>query len=235
MHTILHNSDSRGHANHGWLDSHHTFSFANYYDPKRMNFGVLRVLNDDVVEGGRGFGTHPHSNMEIVSIPLSGALEHQDSTGRHKIIHTGEVQIMSAGTGIAHSEYNASKNAEVNFLQIWILPEKQNIEPRYEQKEFPLNETSNKLINVVGPDNPDALWINQKAWFHLGRFEKGHTHSYKLHNEANGIYIFMIEGEMEVENNFLQKRDGIGITDKPEIALKPMSDCYYLLMEVLMN
>ena len=180
MENILHLSHTRGHANHGWLDSHHTFSFAGYFNPERVHFGAIRVFNDDVVKGGTGFGTHPHANMEIVSIPLAGALEHRDSTGRHKIIKTGEVQIMSAGTGIEHSEYNASKEEDVNFLQIWILPEKMNIQPRYEQKEFPVGNQNNDWVNVVSPNNPEALWINQQAWFYLSELETGKDLNYNI-------------------------------------------------------
>lgn len=231
MRTVLHKSSSRGHANHGWLDTHHTFSFAGYYDTNRMRLGAIRVLNDDVVQGGYGFGTHPHSNMEIVSIPLRGALEHRDSTGRHKVIRTGEVQIMSAGTGIQHSEYNASKEKEVNFLQIWVLPEKSNIEPRYDQKDFHVDDQPNKLINVVGPDNPNALWINQQAWFHLGRFDPYKEQTHQLKDIENGVYVFMIEGEAEVNGKLLEERDGIGVTETTSLRLNPVTDCYVLVIE----
>lgn len=235
MRTVLHKNNSRGHANHGWLDTHHTFSFAGYYDPGRTRFGSIRVLNDDVVTGGHGFGTHPHSNMEIVSIPLKGALEHRDSTGRHKVIRTGEVQIMSAGTGIQHSEYNASKEKEVNFLQIWILPEKNNIEPRYDQKDFNLEEIHNELVNVVAPDNPAALWINQQAWFHLGRYEAHQETSYHLKDEENAVYVFVIEGEAEINGKLLQKRDGIGITETTDVRINPVTSCYFLLIETTLK
>ena len=234
MKTILHSSQSRGTANFGWLHSRHTFSFGEYYDPERVNFGVLRVLNDDTVEGGRGFGTHSHANMEIVSIPLRGALEHRDSTGRHKIIRSGEVQIMSAGTGIQHSEYNASQKEQVKFLQIWILPDKKNIDPRYDQKAFPREDRLNKLKTVVAPDDPEALWINQQAWFHLGYFDEHHSHTYTLRDEKNGVYIFVIEGELQVEDELLQTRDAIGITEKEEISIQPIEAVEYLLIEVKM-
>lgn len=235
MENILHQSHTRGHANHGWLDSHHTFSFAGYFNPERVHFGAIRVFNDDVVIGGTGFGTHPHANMEIVSIPLSGALEHKDSTGRHKIIKTGEVQIMSAGTGIEHSEYNASKEDEVNFLQIWILPEKRNIEPRYEQREFSLSENKNELVNVVSPDNPKALWINQNAWFYLGEIETGKELGHKINQDGNGIYLFVIEGEIEVVGKKLQKRDGMGITGAEELSIKAGKETKLLVIETTMN
>lgn len=237
MENILYQSHTRGHANHGWLDSYHTFSFAGYFNPERVHFGAIRVFNDDVIVGGTGFGTHPHANMEIVSIPLSGALEHQDSTGRNKIIKTGEVQIMSAGTGIEHSEYNASKEDEVNFLQIWILPDKMNIEPRYDQREFPLEHHKNKLINVVAPDNSRALWINQKAWFYLGEIERDNEVEYKINeNEnGNGIYLFVIEGEIEVADQKLQKRDGMGITGLDNLVIRASTDSKLLLIETTLK
>ena len=235
MENILHRSHTRGKANHGWLNSHHTFSFAGYYNPERVHFGAIRVFNDDVVRGGAGFNTHPHANMEIVSIPLSGALEHKDSTGRHKIIKTGEVQIMSAGTGIEHSEFNASKVDEVNFLQIWILPDERNIEPRYAQKEFPLSSQRNKLVNVVSPENPDALWINQQAWFYLGEFDKDKEIEYELNKAGNGVYLFVIEGEIEVADQKLGKRDGMGITGVEKIRLSSVTDAQILVLETTMT
>jgi redox-sensitive bicupin YhaK (pirin superfamily) len=235
MENILHQSHTRGHANHGWLDSHHTFSFAGYFNPERVHFGAIRVFNDDVVIGGAGFGTHPHANMEIVSIPLSGALEHKDSTGRQKIIKTGEVQIMSAGTGIEHSEYNASKEDEVNFLQIWILPDKMNIEPRYDQREFSLEHNRNQLINVVAPDNPQALWINQKTWFYLGEIEMNHEVEYKTNESGNGIYLFVIEGQIEIADKKLQKRDGMGITGVDNLVMSASKDSRLLLIETTLK
>ncbi|MBW7951904.1 MAG: pirin family protein, partial [Chitinophagaceae bacterium] len=182
MTTILHKANTRGNANHGWLNSYHTFSFANYYNSERTNFGLLRVLNDDTVSAGMGFGKHPHDNMEIVSIPLEGDLHHNDSTGRDKIIKQGDVQIMSAGSGIMHSEMNANKNKEVKFLQIWVYPEKRNIEPRYEQKTFSAEDRKNKLQTVVAPNDSNALWINQQAWFTLGNFDTNFSTIYTLHN-----------------------------------------------------
>lgn len=180
MKTVLHKAETRGHANHGWLNSYHTFSFSGYHEPTRMNFGVLRVLNDDTVAGGMGFGKHPHDNMEIVSIPLSGDLEHNDTTGRNEIIKQGDVQIMSAGSGIAHSEKNANHNQEVKFLQIWVMPSKRNIEPRYEQKSFPIDGRKNRLQTIVAPNNEEAVWINQNAWFTLGNFDNGETSTYQI-------------------------------------------------------
>ncbi len=234
MKTTLHKSGSRGHANHGWLDTYHTFSFADYHNPDRVHFGAIRVLNDDTVAGGRGFGAHPHSNMEIISIPLKGALEHQDSTGHQQVIKEGEVQIMSAGSGIQHSEHNHDPALPVNFLQIWILPEKQNIEPRYEQKRFDLKEVKNEFVNVLAPDNPNALWINQQAWLYLGEFEKDKQQQYTLRSAENGIYVFMIEGEMEVGDTYLQRRDGLEISGTTEVNLKITEDAKILFVETIL-
>jgi len=234
--TTLHRADTRGHAVHGWLDSHHSFSFAGYYNPERIHFGALRVLNDDIVQGGMGFGTHPHDNMEIISIPLSGALQHKDTTGRNEIIKTGDVQIMSAGTGIAHSEYNASQTESVNFLQIWIFPKNRNIQPRYEQKTFDVQNRGNKLQLVVSPNGESgALAINQDAWLSLIRLEEGNTASYKLHQNGNGIYAFVIEGELKVNDDDLKKRDGLGIADANEIFIQSTANSELLLIEVPME
>ena len=229
MNYIIHKAESRGHANHGWLDSHHTFSFAGYRNPERMNFGVLRVLNDDVIQGGTGFGTHQHQNMEIISIPLSGALEHKDSTGRHKVIATGDVQIMSAGKGIYHSEYNSLKDKSTAFLQIWLFPKKDNIEPRYDQKTFSTGDRKNKWQNVVAPNNEKALFINQDAWFHLADLEKGKSLSYTKNNGNNLLYFFVIEGSVKVNNEILNRRDAIGIYDG-DLSIEGTSDTSSLLL-----
>jgi hypothetical protein len=236
MKTVLHKSLTRGHANHGWLDSYHTFSFAGYYDPARIHFGALRVLNDDVVKGGAGFGQHPHDNMEIVSIPLRGALEHRDNTGGHGIIKSGEVQIMSAGSGIAHSEKNASQTEEVNFLQIWVFPKVRNILPRYEQKLFPITERVNKFQTVVSPEkNNSALWINQDAWFSLGKLKAGITAEYSINKNGNGVYIFVIEGDVAVANHQLNKRDGLGVWETNMLTFTAEGEAEILLIEVPMN
>ncbi len=235
MKTILHKANTRGHANHGWLNSYHTFSFAGYYNPERIHFGALRVLNDDTVAGGMGFGKHPHDNMEIVSIPLSGDLEHNDTTGRHEIIKQGDVQIMSAGSGIAHSEKNANHNKEVKFLQIWVMPKERNIAPRYEQKSFPLAERKNTLQTVVAPDNAEAVWINQNAWFTLGNFEAAQTTSYTLHNAKSGVYVFVIKGSVSVNGVALEERDGLGITETDLLNITADTDTEFLLMEVPMQ
>ena len=236
MKTVLHKSDTRGRANHGWLDSHHTFSFANYYNPERMGFGALRVLNDDVVSPGMGFGKHPHDNMEIVSIPLSGDLEHKDSMGNSTVINEGDVQVMSAGTGIFHSEYNRNNDKEVRFLQIWLLPNKKNVHPRYDQISVKDLEQKDKFYQVLSPDpNDDGVWAYQDAWFHLGNFGKGSSGTYDLKKEGNGIYAFVLEGEVTINGEKLGRRDGLGIWDTHQLALTAASDAKILLMEVPMN
>ena len=236
MNTILHKADSRGHANHGWLDSHHTFSFAGYHDPSRVNFGMLRVLNDDRVKGGMGFGQHPHDNMEIISIPLKGALEHGDNTGGHGIIQSGEVQIMSAGSGLEHSEKNASATADVNFLQIWVFPKEKNITPRYDQKAFKPEDRINKFETVVSPEKEGkALWINQDAWFSLGNLQKGSNVEYLLKNPAHGVYVFVIEGDVNVNGQLLNKRDGFGVSNSDKLTITGVSDAEVLLLEVPMT
>lgn len=236
MKTTLHQANSRGHANHGWLDSYHTFSFAGYHEPTRVHFGLLRVLNDDIVKGGMGFGQHPHDNMEIVSIPLRGALEHRDNTGGHAIIRSGEVQIMSAGSGIAHSEKNASSTEEVNFLQIWVFPKERNIKPRYDQRVFDSKDRINKLQTVVAPDQKDgALWINQDAWFSLADLTPGTSIDYPLHREDSGVYVFVLNGNVTAAEVSLSRRDGLGIQGTQKFSLKAESDAQLLLIEVPMN
>jgi quercetin 2,3-dioxygenase len=236
MNTILHKGQTRGHANHGWLDSHHTFSFANYYDPTRIHFGVLRVLNDDIVSGGKGFGTHPHDNMEIISIPLEGDLEHKDSMGTTAVIRQNDVQIMSAGTGIYHSEYNKNPDQKVNFLQIWVFPKEQDIKPRYDQKTFDPQGRINKLQNIVSPVKSDeGVWINQDAWFHLGSFGKGFVTDYSVKQSGNGVYAFILKGDVTINGQALNKRDGFGITGTDKISIVADSDAEILLMDVPMN
>ena len=236
MKTALHKAETRGRANHGWLDSHHTFSFAGYHDPSRMNFGLLRVLNDDIVKGGMGFGQHPHDNMEIISIPLRGALEHGDNTGGHAIIKSGEVQIMSAGSGLAHSEKNASPTDDVNFLQIWVFPKERNIEPRYEQKMFSKADRMNTIQTVVSPGKENgALWINQDAWFHLTDLKKGSKVEYQLHGKQSGVYVFVLEGNVTAGGQALNRRDGVGISETEKIEISADNDAEVLIMEVPMN
>ena len=236
MKTIIHQADSRGKANHGWLNSHHTFSFANYYDPARMHFGMLRVLNDDIVDGGRGFGTHPHDNMEIISIPLKGDLEHKDSMGNVAVIKQNDVQVMSAGTGIYHSEYNKNADSKVNFLQIWVFPKEKNILPRYQQITFNPEDRVNKLQQVVTPvKGEDGVWINQDAWFHLGNLKKDLKTEYSIKRKGNGVYAFVLEGDVKINDQQLHKRDGFGIWDVDNFSIIADSDAEILLMDVPMN
>jgi redox-sensitive bicupin YhaK (pirin superfamily) len=238
MKTILHKSRDRGHADHGWLDSHHSFSFAHYYDPEKIHFGALRVLNDDIVQGGMGFGTHPHDNMEIISIPLSGDLEHKDSMGNTGVIRQNDVQIMSAGTGIQHSEYNKNKDKFVSFLQIWVFPKKKNIKPRYDQKTLKPEERANKLQVIVSPDDAtdgaSGVKINQDAWFNLGTLTKGTDINYQLHDVKHGVYVFVIDGDVTVNGLPLNKRDGLGVWDTDKISLTADSNVEVLLIEVPM-
>lgn len=234
--TVIHKADTRGHANHGWLDSHHTFSFANYYNPERMNFGALRVLNDDRVDGGMGFGTHPHDNMEIISIPLEGDLEHKDSMGNTTVIKKGDIQVMSAGTGVYHSEYNKNKDQLTKFLQIWVFPNKKNVTPRYGQVTLNVNDRHNKLQQVVSPDEKgEGVWINQDAWFHMGNFDKGISADYTLKKQGNGVYAFILGGEVEINGHQLGTRDGLGVWNTDTIQIKATSDAEFLLMEVPMT
>ncbi len=234
--SILHKAETRGDADHGWLHSKHTFSFANYYNPERMHFGVLRVLNDDTVSGGMGFGTHPHDNMEIISIPLEGDLEHKDSMGNVAVIKNGDIQVMSAGTGIKHSEYNKSKDNAVKFLQIWVFPNKKNVTPRYDQITLNEADRHNKLQQILSPNADDAgVWIYQNAWFHLGKFDKGFSKDYNLKLKGNGIYIFNLKGDLEVNGQLLNSRDGFGIWDVDKITLNAKSDAEFLIMEVPMT
>lgn len=237
MITQIHKADTRGFADHGWLKTKHTFSFASYHDNERVHFGMLRVLNDDIVEGGMGFGTHPHDNMEIVSIPISGSLEHKDSMGHVQVIKEGEVQVMSAGTGVLHSEYNHSKTEDVNFLQIWVFPKESNIEPRYDQKIFTDADKKNKFLTVVSPDKNDskAMWINQDAYFSLARIDAGKEIEYSVNIKGNGIYLFVIEGNITVEGKEFSKRDGIGIENTDRVIIKSNSDSYILAIEVPME
>jgi len=233
---IVHKADTRGVAEHGWLRSRHTFSFAEYRDPERMGFGLLRVINDDVVQPEMGFGTHPHENMEIISIPLAGELRHQDSMGNTQRIKAGEVQLMSAGSGLTHSEYNGSASEPVNFLQIWVFPKERNIEPRYGQKLFAAADRSNHFQVVVSPDaEGNSIWINQDAWFSLANFSAGHTGSYSRWRPGNGIYFFVIEGAVTVAGEGLAKRDGLGIEDASEVEVSATTDCQLLAIEVPMQ
>lgn len=235
MKKVIHKSDTRGHANHGWLESFHSFSFANYYNPNRMNFGLLRVLNDDSVAAGRGFGAHPHDNMEIISIPLEGDLEHQDNMGNKTVIKSNDVQIMSAGTGVVHSEYNPSREDAVKFLQIWVFPKERNIKPRYAQKTFAPADRENKLQVVVSPEHEEAVWINQDAYFSLGKFEAGKTVDYEIQKNGNGAYIFVLDGKVEVAGEVYDKRDAVGVWDTDKVNIKAAENANFLVIDVPMK
>jgi quercetin 2,3-dioxygenase len=233
---VFHKADSRGHANHGWLDSHHSFSFANYYNPDRMHFGVLRVLNDDHVEGSMGFGTHPHDNMEIISIPLSGDLEHRDSMGNIAVIKQGDVQIMSAGTGIYHSEKNKNVRDAVKFLQIWVFPKARNIQPRYDQKTFAVADRQNRWQNIVSPtpEKDGGVLINQDAWFHLGKFTANENSEYTVKKAGNGVYAFLLSGKATINGQAAESRDAVGIWSVEKINISVTEDSEILLIEVPM-
>ncbi len=235
MRSIFHSSKSRGHANHGWLDAHHSFSFASWQDPERIHFGALRVLNDDIVAGGGGFGMHPHDNMEIVTIPLSGDLEHRDSMGNIGVIRQGDVQAMSAGRGVHHSEYNKNADKAVSLLQIWVFPKVQNIEPRYDQKTFLPEGRHNKLQLLVAPGGQNgSMDINQDAWFSLGRFEAGESFFYGIKKPGNGVYAFLISGEATVGGQELSPRDAVGISESDGFEVKIGDAAEILLIDVPM-
>ncbi len=233
MKTILHKAITRGHANHGWLNSYHSFSFAGYHNPERMNFGVLRVLNDDEVAGGMGFSTHAHHNMEIISIPLEGDLEHKDSMGNTTVIREGDIQAMSAGTGVQHSEKNKNRDRKVKFLQIWILPKKPNVDPRYDQITLNKNSLKNRFQQILSPNpNDEGVWIHQDSWFYLGDFSGDLDVEYLLNNSANGVYIFLLEGSCTIEDQLLEKRDGYGISEATKLNIRIEGRAKILLMEV---
>jgi len=228
---ILHKADTRGHADHGWLSSHHTFSFAGYYNPERMQFGALRVFNDDKVAGGRGFDAHPHDNMEIISIPLEGDLEHKDNLGNTEIIREGDIQVMSTGTGVFHSEYNANKDRPVSFLQIWLYPNQLNVTPRYDQISLNIAGKKNQLQQIISPDKEDAgTWIYQDAWFNMGLFDKGKEMDYRVKKEGNGVYVFVLSGSFTIDGQSVGTRDGIGITGTENISIVATDDNAELLI-----
>ncbi|TGJ98172.1 pirin family protein [Leptospira langatensis] len=234
MEAVVHKANTRGKVDFGWLKSNHTFSFGNYMNPERIRFASLRVLNDDIVAPGRGFDPHPHQDMEIISIPLKGALEHKDSIGTAGVIRSGEVQVMSAGTGIVHSEYNHSKTEPVNFLQIWVLPDRRGAEPRYDQKQFSVEERRNKFQVVVSPkDSTEGLWINQNAWFSMGNLEAGVEVSYQPKNEERGgVYAFLISGKVNINDTELSARDGAGFPATELLKVKALEESELLLMDV---
>ncbi|MFC6267867.1 pirin family protein [Frigoriflavimonas asaccharolytica] len=233
MSFTLHKSEERGHQNHGWLIANHSFSFASYQNTKRMHFGVLRVLNDDFVEKGMGFGTHPHSNMEIITIPLSGELQHKDSMGNFGSIKKGEIQVMSAGSGVEHSEFNGSLEDPVTMLQIWIIPNKMEVEPRYDQ--ISINQSPNELHQILSPNPDDAgSWIHQDAWFHLGNFNKTSVVNYDVKKNGNGIFVFVINGSVEIESQVLNKRDALAITNVENFEMKISENSEILIMDIPM-
>jgi quercetin 2,3-dioxygenase len=232
MHILLHPSHDRGYANHGWLKSHHSFSFAGYYDPAKMNFGALRVLNDDRIAGGTGFSAHPHDNMEIISIPLVGGLRHKDSLGGEFVIEAGEVQVMSAGTGIVHSEMNANNDREAKFLQIWIMPNQRNVAPRYQQKQLPNPFPKNQWVNIIRPAPSEGLWIHQNSWLSIGELEQDKELVYLLNDPKNGIYMFVITGGISCFEHELSEGDAIGISDVTEVAITVKYDARVLIIEV---
>jgi len=236
MKKTIHRANSRGYFDYGWLKTNHTFSFSRYYDPERINFGMLRVLNDDIVAPGQGFGTHPHNDMEIVSIPLSGAMAHKDSTGNEEVIYPNDVQVMSAGTGILHSEYNHSREEESNFLQLWIIPNKKGHPPRYDQKSFDPAKRKNNFTPIVSPDKSDGnLWLNQDAFLSMANIENGKSINYRLNSKGNGVYVFVIEGKIDLAQEKLEKRDGMGVWEVEEIFFNATDDSQILLIEVPMN
>lgn len=236
MKTILHKSNTRGHADHGWLNAYHSFSFAGYYDPERIQFGALRVLNDDTIAAGMGFGTHPHDNMEIITIPLEGDLAHKDSMGNTEVIKFGDVQVMSAGTGIQHSEFNPNADKRTKLLQIWLFPKQRNVTPRYQQITLNVEDRKNKLQQILSPNADDAgVWIHQDAWFNMGKFDSGTEVSYTLNKKDNGVYLFVLSGDLTVDGNLLNTRDAIGMTDFETLDIKANTDAEFLLMEVPMN
>lgn len=237
MQTVFHKADSRGKANFGWLKSKHSFSFGHYHNPDRMHFGVLRVLNDDTVAPGMGFGTHPHKNMEIISIPLEGDLEHKDSMGNIATIKSGDIQVMSAGTGITHSEYNKNKDREVLFLQIWIIPNKMDVSPRYDQITLKKENRMNQFEQVLSPNPEDAgVWIHQDAWIHMANLDENKEVQYQLKNSSkNGVYLFIIKGTVLVNNHALSDRDGLEILKVNTIDIKAESNSELLLLEIPME
>ena len=236
MKKIFHPASSRGAADHGWLQAKHSFSFANYYDSERVQFGALRVLNDDIIAPGMGFGTHPHDNMEIITIPLEGALEHKDSMDNIGVIETDEIQVMSAGSGVYHSEYNKNKDQSVSLLQIWVFPNKKNVTPRYDQKNIKDLKKVNSFYPIVTPNqNGPGMWIHQDAWFHLGEFDKETRINYNINKKGNGVYAFLIEGSVQIDGELLEKRDALGVWDTENFDLLANQNSRILLIEVPLN
>lgn len=236
MKTILHKANERGHANHGWLNAYHSFSFASWYNPEKIQFGMLRVLNDDTIAAGMGFGTHPHDNMEIITIPLEGDLAHKDSMGNGTIIKSGDIQVMSAGTGIQHSEFNPNHDQHTKLFQIWLFPKYRNVEPRYQQITLDQSLQKNDFAQILSPNPDDAgVWIHQDAWFYLSDFDADFSKKLSLKKEGNGFYIMNIEGEIEINGEKLERRDAAGIWETNEIEIKANSSSKFLVMEIPME
>lgn len=235
--TIIHQAKDRGQVDFGWLQSFHSFSFGQYHDPAKIHFGALRVLNDDTVAAGMGFGKHPHDNMEIISIPLEGELEHKDSMGNTAVIKHGDIQVMSAGTGVAHSEYNKSKTEQVKFLQIWVIPDKRNVAPRYDQITLHEQDRKNRLQQILSPNPEDAgVWIHQQAWFYLGKLDKDVSIDYTLKSTKSGVYTFVLYGDVSIDGNTLGPRDAIGVWNTDKINITALQDgTEVLVMEVPME
>ncbi len=229
----IHRKETRGSADHGWLKVNHSFSFAEYYNPERMGFGLLRVFNDDIIEAETGFGKHPHRDMEIITIPLTGELSHEDSTGGKGVIHHGEIQVMSAGTGVVHSEFNHHKEFSTNVLQTWIYPREKNLKPRYDQKNFSKQGRKNTFQLVVSPDGMrDSLWINQDAYYSLADLDKNKELSYELNKSGNGAYLFVISGSITINDEKLNSRDAIAMKSFNDFKIKANEDSEIILIEV---
>jgi redox-sensitive bicupin YhaK (pirin superfamily) len=237
MKKILYKAETRGHRYNGWLDTYNTFSFADYFNPERINFGALRVVNDDTIKGGEGFGSHLHNNMEIVSIPLCGALKHRDNLGHVNVINPGDIQVLSTGSGIIHSVYNADNEKPVSFFQIWVLPKEKNIAPKYEQKSFDFINSCNRLVHLIAPNKENGcLYLNQDAWFSIGTFTKGKSFEYELRKKGNGLYAMVVEGKFELSGEILEYRDGIGVFETDKVKIESLSDTSrILLIDVTMN
>ena len=236
MNTIFHASDSRGHANHGWLDARHSFSFAGWFNPERIQFGALRGLNDDIIQGGMGFGTHPHDNMEIVTIPLKGDLEHKDSMGNSAVIREGDIQVMSAGTGVHHSEYNKNPDKEINLFQLWIFPNQRDVEPRYDQIPIRTFHQKNAFFQILSPSSEDqGVWIHQNAWMHMLDADAQTSHTYTIKKPGNGVYVMVIEGQIAWNDQVLNRRDAMGVWDTNDFEIRVLEDAQVLLVDVPMN
>jgi redox-sensitive bicupin YhaK (pirin superfamily) len=232
MNTLLHKKETRGHFDYGWLNTYHTFSFARYYDPQRVNFGALRVLNDDIIKPGEGFGRHPHDNMEIITIPITGSVLHRDSMGHEEVIKAGEIQVMSAGTGIFHEEYNASESEDTSLLQIWIFPKEKNIKPVYNQTSFEKEPAKNSWQKLVTQNDPETLHIHQDAVISRTFLDAGKELTYNLQDTSFGSYLFVIDGEVEVNGQGLGKRDGLGVSGTESFTVKALKDSYVLNLEI---